>query len=65
MGRTIDMTPTWAAAVEVYIAVLENPNAGHNGRDAAREEIRRLARAFDELSAEPDEPEIEHLERVD
>ena len=64
MARTIDMTPTWAAAVEIYMAVLENPNASPEGLDSARSELRRLARAFDELSAEPDEPEIEHLGQV-
>ena len=63
MARTIDITPSWAVAVEIYIAVLENPDASLEGRDAARDEIRRLARAFDELSAEPDEPEIERLEQ--
>jgi hypothetical protein len=69
MARTIDMTPTWAAAVEIYLLVLENPNASPEGRDAARDEIRRLARAFDELNEKPatwptGKDVIEYLERV-
>ncbi len=58
MTKTIDITPSWAAAVEIYIAVLENPNAGRYARDAARSELQRLARAFDTINAERDpEPE--------
>lgn len=64
MARTIDLTPSWAAAVQVYCAVLENPNASPEGRATARDEIYRLARAFDQMNAEPDEPEIEHLGQV-
>ena len=57
MTKTIDITPSWAAAVEIYIAVLENPSASPEGRGAARSELQRLARAFDDVNAEP-EPEI-------
>jgi len=65
MVRTIDLTPSWETAVQVYCAVLENPNASPEGRATARDEIYRLARAFDQMNAEPDEPEIEYLEAVD
>jgi hypothetical protein len=58
MARTIDITPTWAAAVEIYMAVLENPSASPEGLDSARSELRRLARAFDDLNAEPDELDL-------
>jgi len=60
MSQTIDMTPTWETAVQIYCAVLENPNASPEGRATARDEIYRLARAFDEMNAEPEpEPEPE------
>jgi len=76
MARTIDLTPSWAAAVEIYMAVLESPYADNlEGREAARSELRRLARAVDQCNAEPapkarvhatGEPEhvIEHLGQV-
>lgn len=46
MTRYIDMTPTWAVAVEIYIAALENGT--EKGKQAAREEIRRMARMLDD-----------------
>ena len=58
MSRTVDITPTWETAVQIYCAVLENPNASPEGRESARAEILRLAAAFDAMqeAAEP-EPE--------
>jgi len=53
MSRTFDLTPSWETAVAIYMAVLENPNASPEGRTTARDEIYRLARAFDDLNAEP------------
>ena len=53
MSRTIDMTPTWAAAIKIYLYVLENPNAPPEARAAARYEIYRLARAVDKMNADP------------
>jgi len=53
MSRTIDMTPTWAAAIKIYLYVLENPNAPPEARASARYEILRLARAFDQMNADP------------
>ena len=70
MARTIDITPSWAVAVEIYMAVLESPYADNTeGRAAARDEIRRLARAVDKLNEKPasaatGEHVIEYLERV-
>lgn len=43
----IDLTPTWAGVLPIYLAVLENPNAGHDGRTAAREELARMAKLAD------------------
>jgi len=47
---TIDMTPTWEAAVRIYCAVLKNPNASLDAQHGAQEDLLRLARAFDKLS---------------
>ena len=46
MTRYIDITPTWTAAAEIYIAALENGT--EKGKQAAREEIRRMARMLDD-----------------
>jgi len=43
----IDMTPSWETAVTIYMAVLENPNASKKGRQAARDDILKLARTVD------------------
>lgn len=51
MSRTIDMTPTWAAAVEIYIAALENGT--DKDRDAAKAEFRRMARMLDDHAENP------------
>jgi hypothetical protein len=58
MSRRVDLTPSWETAAQIYCAVLENPNASPEGRESARAEIVRLARAFDQMNAEP-EPEPE------
>jgi hypothetical protein len=51
MRRTFDITPTWEAAARIYLMVLENRHAPEESREAARTEILRLARAFDETQA--------------
>ena len=43
--RVIDCTPTWAALLPVYIAVLEDGSEA--GRVAARVELARMAEAAD------------------
>ena len=48
--RTIDMTPTWEAAVRIYLLVLEDGT--DEGKDMAREELLRLARQYDALVAD-------------
>jgi hypothetical protein len=45
--KTIDITPTWEAAVRIYMAVLRNPEASFEGVRAAEDEILRLARMVD------------------
>jgi len=50
--KTIDMTPTWEWAVKVHLMALENPNADESVKQGAREEIIRLARAFDQVQAD-------------
>lgn len=50
--QTIDLTPTWEAAVRIYIAVLRNPEASFEGVKAAEEELLRLARAVDSTRKE-------------
>jgi len=51
--RTIDMTPTWEAAVRIYLLVLEDGE--EKGKEMAREELLRLARQYDELVADTKE----------
>jgi hypothetical protein len=58
MSRTVDLTPSWETAVQIYCAVLENPNASPEGREIARAEIVRLAQSVDAMREEP-EPEPE------
>ena len=48
----IDMTPTWEWAVKVHMMALENPNADESVKQGARDEIIRLARAFDQVQAD-------------
>ena len=43
LPKTIDLTPTWAAAASIYIEVLQNPEASEEGKKIAREEILRMA----------------------
>jgi len=43
----IDMTPTWECAVKIHMMALENPNADESVKQGARDEIIRLARAYD------------------
>jgi len=50
--KTIDMTPTWEWAVKVHLMALENPNADESVKQGARDEIIRLARAFDQVQAD-------------
>lgn len=51
--RTIDCTPTWEAASQIYLAVLENGT--EEGKEMAREEILRMARLLDQFKADSKE----------
>lgn len=41
----VDVTPTWSAVIDIYIAALERGSGA--GVESARDEIRRLARQYD------------------
>ena len=41
----VDVTPTWAGVIDIYITALERGSGA--GVEAARDEIRRLARQYD------------------
>ena len=49
--ETIDTTPTWEFAVQVYIAVLQNPDASTESLRGAQDELLRLARIVDNLKS--------------
>lgn len=49
--KTVEITPpSWETAVAVYMSVLENPHAIESGKEAARAELLRLARMFDDMN---------------
>jgi hypothetical protein len=48
--RTIDLTPTWEQATRIYLMVLEDGT--EEGKVTAREELLRLARQYDALTAD-------------
>jgi hypothetical protein len=50
--QTIDMTPTWEWAVKIHLMALENTDADESVKQGARDEIIRLARAFDDVQKE-------------
>jgi hypothetical protein len=56
MTNTIDCTPTWATAVAIYIAVLQNPDASSAAVQAAKDELLRLARTVDQLNSNQKQP---------
>jgi len=43
--NTIDLTPSWETAVQIYMMVLED--GSEEGKIIARKDILRLARAYD------------------
>ena len=47
----MDITPTWEAAISIYIEVLRNPDASFNAVTSARMELIRLARMVDKMMA--------------
>ena len=49
MAETIDLTPSWGAAAEILILVLDQGT--DEGKAQAREELRRMAKAADRALA--------------
>ena len=49
--KTIDMTPSWSAAVRIYCAVLLNPKASPKAHADAEADLMRLAKVVDDLYA--------------
>ena len=45
--RTIDITPKWEGLMRVMLAVLENPKASAESKQAMREELIELAKWVD------------------
>lgn len=62
MTRFLDMTPTWAGILPALLAILED--GGPEGRDMAREELSRLARAVDSANARAKAEEATALARA-
>ena len=50
--KTIDITPTWEAAVQIFMAVLANPDASYEARRDAQDELLRLGRIVDSIIEE-------------
>lgn len=50
--KTIDITPNWEAAMQIYILCLEHGN--EKGKAAARSELLKLARYVDQLNKQED-----------
>jgi hypothetical protein len=48
--KHIDITPSWETAVNIYLLVLEEGT--EEGKAMAREELLRLARNYDALTAD-------------
>jgi len=50
--KFIDITPKWEGMMKVIIAVLENPKASHESRQAMRAELIDLAKWVDSVNKE-------------
>jgi len=46
------MTPSWTAAVRIYCAVLQNPDADQNAKWNAEKDLMNLAAAMDKVIAD-------------
>lgn len=51
MSMTIDITPTWEELVPLLVQVAVNGET-RKARETAMDELKRLARAVDEMNAE-------------
>ena len=52
MAQTIDLTPTWNAAVRVFVRLLMDPGVDIEAKQYAESELLRLADAVDASTAE-------------
>lgn len=43
MTENFDLTPSWKTTAEIYLMVLDNPDASQQSRKDAKEEILRMA----------------------
>ena len=50
--ETIDLTPSWKYATEIYISVLQNPDASEEGKQGVYDEMRRMAKALDQFKSQ-------------
>lgn len=48
-SKTIDITPSWKASVEIAVLVLSNPEASDDSKQVCRTELLRLADIVDNL----------------
>ena len=48
--KTIDITPKWEGLMRVMLAVLENPKASAEAKQAMREELIGLGKWVDEVN---------------
>lgn len=47
---TLDLTPSWTAAVRIYCAVLQNSKADPNAKYNAEQDLLKLAAAMDKVN---------------
>ena len=52
MSKTIDITPTWVSAVNLYVALLMDPGVDHASKMECKRDLLRLASAVDASNAE-------------
>jgi hypothetical protein len=50
--KTIDITPKWEGMMRVMLAVLENPKASHESKQAMRAELVDLGKWVDQVNEE-------------
>ena len=54
MKDTMDMTPGWQTCVQIYCAVLRNPDASDEAIQSAQGELMRLAAHVDKMQRKED-----------
>jgi len=50
-SKTIDITPTWRASVEMMLLVLNNPKASKDSKQVCHEELLKLADIVDRIKS--------------